>query len=151
VIAVHLFIVYYAMLSVITPPIATAAFLAGTIAGAPPMQTSFTAMRLGVVIYFVPLFFIFQPALVMQGDLTHLIYVLPSCIIGIALISAGLEGYMQGIGRVNNWLRLPFMLSGFVLSFPTLIATLIGLVASFLLCLISWLQNRKEAKIGQEA
>lgn len=86
-IAVHFFIVYYAMLSVITPPVGAAAFLAATIAGGKPMQTSFTAMRLGVVIYFVPLFFLFQPALVLQGDLTPLIYVLPSIIVGIMLIS----------------------------------------------------------------
>ncbi len=150
VIAVHLFIVYYAMLSVITPPIGTAAFLAGTIAGSPPLQTCFTAMRLGVVIYFVPLFFIFQPALVLQGDLGKLIHVLPSCILGIALISAGLEGYLQGLGRVNNWLRLPLVLSGFVLSFPKLSVTLIGLATSFLLCLIIWVQNRKEIKVQQE-
>ena len=38
-----------------------AAFLAATIAGARPMRTCLTAMRLGVVIYFVPLFFLFQP------------------------------------------------------------------------------------------
>ena len=63
VIAVHFFILYYAMLSAITPPVGAAAFLAATIAGAKPMQTSITAMRLGVVIYFVPLFFLFQPAL----------------------------------------------------------------------------------------
>jgi len=116
-IAVHFFIVYYAMLSVITPPVGAAAFLAATIAGGKPMQTSFTAMRLGVVIYFVPLFFLFQPALVLQGDLTPLIYVLPSIIIGIMLISGGLEGYLLGAGRVRPWLRFPLIAAGIAFSF----------------------------------
>lgn len=141
-IAVHFFIVYYAMLSAITPPVGAAAFLAGTIAGARPMKTSFTAMRLGIVIYFVPLFFLFQPALVLQGDLTPLIYVLPSIIIGIMLISGGLEGYLLGAGLLKPWQRLPMVAAGFAFSFPGLMTTLIGGVFSALLVAMVWQQNR---------
>ncbi|MCU5783040.1 hypothetical protein MA04_02340 [Alcanivorax balearicus MACL04] len=145
-IAVHFFIVYYAMLSVITPPVGAAAFLAATIAGGKPMQTSFTAMRLGVVIYFVPLFFLFQPALVLQGDLTPLIYVLPSIIIGIMLISGGLEGYLLGAGRVRPWLRLPLIAAGFAFSFPGLMTTIIGGLASAVLVALVWNDNRRLAQ-----
>lgn len=141
-IAVHFFIVYYAMLSVITPPVGAAAFLAGTMAGAKPMKTSFTAMRLGVVIYFIPLFFLFQPALVLQGDLTPLLYVLPSIIAGIMLISGGLEGYLLGAGLVKPWQRLPLIVAGFVFSFPGVITTIVGGLASALLVAIIWRQNR---------
>ena len=141
-VAVHFFIVYYAMLSVITPPVGAAAFLAATIAGAKPMLTSFTAMRLGVVIYFVPLFFLFQPALVLQGDLTPLIYVLPSIIIGITLLSGGLEGYLLGVGMVRPWLRLPLGIAGFAFSFPGLMTTLIAGVASALIVAVIWRDNR---------
>ncbi|AQZ95319.1 TRAP transporter permease [Halopseudomonas phragmitis] len=143
-IAVHFFIVYYAMLSAITPPVGAAAFLAGTIAGARPMRTSFTAMRLGIVIYFVPLFFLFQPALVLQGDLTPLVYVLPSIIIGIMLISGGLEGYLLGAGLLKPWQRLPMIAAGFAFSFPGLITTLIGGVFSALLVAMVWQQNRSK-------
>src|SRR5690606_25570313 len=141
-IAVHFFIVYYAMLSAITPPVATAAFLAATIARAKPMQTSFTAMRLGVVIYFVPLFFLFQPALVLQGDLTPLVYILPSIIIGIMLIAGGLEGWLLGAGHVRPWLRLPLVGAGFAFGFPTLTTTIIGGLVSLLLAGIVWYDNR---------
>ena len=142
-VAVHFFIVYYAMLSVITPPVGAAAFLAATIAGAKPMQTSFTAMRLGVVIYFVPLFFLFQPALVLQGDLTPLFYVLPSIIIGILLLSGGLEGYLLGVGNVRSWLRLPLAAAGFAFSFPGLTTTLVGGIVSALIVALIWRDNRK--------
>ncbi|WP_133493188.1 TRAP transporter fused permease subunit [Alcanivorax sp. 24] len=145
-IAVHFFIVYYAMLSAITPPVGAAAFLAATIAGGRPMRTSFTAMRLGVVIYFVPLFFLFQPALVLQGDLTPLIYVLPSIIIGIMLISGGLEGYLLGAGRVRPWLRFPLIAAGFAFSFPGLMTTVIGGVASAVLVALVWNDNRRLAQ-----
>ncbi len=140
-VAVHFFIIYYAMLSVITPPVGAAAFLAATIAGSKPMKTSFTAMRLGVVIYFVPLFFLFQPALVLQGDLTPLIYVLPSIIIGILLISGGLEGWLLGVGKVANILRIPLALTGFAFSFPGVWTTLIGGVLSLAIVGVVWRNN----------
>lgn len=146
-IAVHFFIVYYAMLSAITPPVGAAAFLAGTIAGARPMITSIMAMRLGIVIYFIPLFFLFQPALVLQGDLTPLVYVLPSIIAGIMLISAGFEGYLIGAGPVKTWQRLPMIAAGFAFSFPGLMTTLIGGLASAVLVALVWNQNR--ARPGQ--
>ena len=145
-VAVHFFIVYYAMLSVITPPVGAAAFLAATIAGAKPMQTSFTAMRLGIVIYFVPLFFLFQPALVLQGDLSPLIYVLPSIIIGIILLSGGLEGYLLGVGMVRPWMRLPLAAAGFAFSFPGLLTTLIGGMASAVMVAVIWRENDKTKK-----
>lgn len=143
VLAVHLLIVYYAMLSVITPPVAAAAFLGGTIAGAPPMKTSFKAMQLGIVIYFIPLFFVFQPAMVLQGDLTPLLYVLPTCILGIALIAAGAEGYLIFVGRVTTWARLPLVIVGFILSLPSLMWSIIGLAAAALMIFIVWMGNRK--------
>ena len=141
-VAVHFFIVYYAMLSVITPPVGAAAFLAATIAGANPMRTSFTAVRLGVVIYFLPLFFLFQPALVLQGDLMPLIWVLPSIIVGIMLISGGFEGYLLGVGLVKPWLRPPLAIAGFAVSFPGLTTTLAGGIASLAVAALVWRDNR---------
>lgn len=141
-VAVHLFIVYYAMLAGITPPVAAAAFLGATIAGGKPMKTAWTAMRLGIVIYFIPLFFIFQPALVLQGSLIPLLYVLPSCILGILLISGGCEGYLLFIGHVPNWARIPILISGFLLSVPSLKVTIIGLILSLGLMAPVWMFNR---------
>lgn len=101
------------------------------------MQTCLTAMRLGVVIYFVPLFFLFQPALLFQGDLTPLIWVLPSILAGIVLMAGGLEGWLVGAGRVQPWLRAPLALAGFAFSFPGLLTTLVaGLVSAVLILLV---------------
>ncbi|MBA7615256.1 hypothetical protein ES703_22534 [subsurface metagenome] len=55
--AVHLFIMYCGMISYITPPVAIGAFAAAGLAGSAPMKTGFQAMRLGIVIYFIPFFF----------------------------------------------------------------------------------------------
>src|SRR3546814_8093149 len=67
--AVHMFILYWGMLSFITPPVALGAFAAATLAGARPMETGLQAMRLGSVIYFIPFMFVPNPALIMQGPL----------------------------------------------------------------------------------
>jgi len=147
-IAVHFFILYYAMLAAITPPVAAAAFLAATIAGAKPVQTSFTAMRLGVVIYIIPLFFLFQPALVLQGDLAPLVYVLPSIIIGIMLIAGGFEGYLLGFGKVRGLLRLPLAAAGFLFSFPGPMMTLAGGVASAIMVALVWFDNRNRRAVA---
>lgn len=147
-IAVHFFIVYYAMLSAITPPVGAAAFLAGTIAGAKPMRTCFTAMRLGVVIYFIPLFFLFQPALVLQGDLTPLLYVLPSIVVGIMLISGGFEGYLLGVGRVPSMVRLPLLAVGFAFSFPGFWTTMISGALAVLLVGYLWRYNKAQPALA---
>jgi TRAP transporter 4TM/12TM fusion protein len=147
VIAVHLFILYYAMLAGITPPVAAASFLGAAIAGAPPMKTALTSMRLGIVIYFVPFFFVFQPALVLQGDLTPLLYLLPMCVIGIILIAAGCEGYLLKIGNVRPWARVPLVIAGFLFSLPEMITTIIGFVAAVIIIPILWLQKKREVTI----
>ena len=66
--AVHMFIFYWGMLSAITPPVAIASFAAAGIAGAPPMRTGWESMWVGSIIYFLPFFFVLNPALVLQGE-----------------------------------------------------------------------------------
>ena len=72
--AVHMFVFYWGMLSAITPPVAIASFAAAGIAGAPPMKTGWESMRVGSIIYFLPFFFVLNPALVLQGPWTEALY-----------------------------------------------------------------------------
>ena len=65
--AVHMFIFYWGMLSAITPPVAIASFAAAGIAGAPAMKTGWESMWVGSIIYFIPFFFVLNPALLLQG------------------------------------------------------------------------------------
>ena len=66
--AVHMFIFYWGMLSAITPPVAIASFAAAGIAGAPAMKTGWESMWVGSIIYFIPFFFVLNPALLLQGE-----------------------------------------------------------------------------------
>ena len=100
--AVHLFMLYWAMISFITPPVAIGAFAAATVAGAQPMQTGLQAMRLGTVIYFVPFFFVLNPALIGRAPVEEVLLVASTAVVGIMLIAAGLQGYLIGIGSISG-------------------------------------------------
>jgi TRAP transporter 4TM/12TM fusion protein len=108
-IAVHLFIMYWGMVSFITPPVALAAFAASSIAKASPMQTGVEAMKIGSVIYFVPFFFVMNPSLVLQGEVFDFVGHAVTAVIGIMLVCGGLQGYLAGIGdlRRSNGLEWP--------------------------------------------
>ena len=73
--AVHLYMMYWGMISFITPPVALGAFAAATVARANPITTGFEAMRLGAIIYFVPFFFVLNPALIGHGTTVEVITV----------------------------------------------------------------------------
>ena len=96
--AVHLFILYWGMVSFITPPVALGAFAAASMAGASPMRTGLEAMRLGGVIYIVPFFFVLNPALIGQGSAPEVAFVLVCALLGVWFISAALQGYLAFFG-----------------------------------------------------
>lgn len=100
--AVHMFMLYWGMLSFITPPVALGAFAAATLAGSNAMRTGFEAMRLGSVIYFIPFFFVLNPGLIMQGSVPEVLTVTITAIIGVVMMASSLQGYMIGIGRLDG-------------------------------------------------
>jgi TRAP transporter 4TM/12TM fusion protein len=121
--AVHLFLLYWGMISFITPPVALGAYAASSIAKSNPMTTGFEAMRLGSIIYFVPFFFVLNPALIGRAPMMEVVIVLGTALAGIALICGALQGYMWGIGRLDgNMLAWPgrvlLVAAGIVLALP---------------------------------
>jgi TRAP transporter 4TM/12TM fusion protein len=111
--ATHMFIMYWGMLSFITPPVALAAFAAATVAQVSAMRAGWEAMRLGAIIYFIPFFFVFNPALLLQGELGEAALLISSALLGVAILSAGLQGYLLGFGRLGEG-KLGIVGRGFV-------------------------------------
>jgi len=122
--AVHMFVFYWGMLSSITPPVAIASFAAAGIAGAPPMQTGWASMRVGSIIYFIPFFFVLNPAFVLQGPWYESLYLTLNACAGSVFICGGLQGYQLFIGDLRRsgrmeWpLRLLLIGAGFLLAAP---------------------------------
>ena len=102
--AVHMFIFYWGMLSSITPPVAIASFAAAGIAGSPPMKTGWESMWVGSIIYFIPFFFVLNPALLLQGDSPYLeaLGLTVVIAIGTLFICGGIQGYQAGVGDLRK-------------------------------------------------
>ena len=122
--AVHMFVFYWGMLSAITPPVAIASFAAAGIAGAPAMKTGWESMRVGSIIYFLPFFFVLNPALVLQGSWTEALYLTLTAGVGIVFICGGIQGHQLLVGDLRRagamqWpLRIGLMAGGVVLATP---------------------------------
>jgi TRAP transporter 4TM/12TM fusion protein len=122
--AVHMFIFYWGMLSSITPPVAIASFAAAGIAGAPAMKTGWESMWVGSIIYFIPFFFVFDPALVLQGAWLDALSHTVAAAVGTVFICGGIQGYQIGAGDLRRsglleWpIRLTLIVGGFVFATP---------------------------------
>jgi TRAP-type uncharacterized transport system fused permease subunit len=142
VLAIHFFVIFYLMSGPLTPPVCYAAFTAAALAGARPMKTGFTAMRLAIVLYFIPWFFVFRPALILEGPISETIRYFVLCLLGIWILASGLEGYLLRVGRIDVWARPFLIISGFLIAFPNWIATIIGAAISILIIAIVFLRKR---------
>jgi TRAP transporter 4TM/12TM fusion protein len=123
--AVHMFIFYWGMLSFITPPVALGAFAAASIAKTPPMATGFEAMKLGSVIYFIPFFFVLEPALVLSGPWQTTLIAFALALVGIGLYAGAMQGYVVGVGPIFEgrryaWpLRLVLIAAAILIALPS--------------------------------
>ncbi|WP_209426539.1 TRAP transporter fused permease subunit [Pararhodobacter sp. SW119] len=156
--AVHLFILYWGMVSFITPPVALGAFAAATVAGTSPMGAAVASMRLGSVIYIIPFFFVLNPALIGQGSIAEVATVFCTAIVGIYFIGSALQGYITGIGAMHAGLagfalRFSLFIGGLFFASPGAIGlglththmSLIGLLVGLPSIALTWMANRTRA------
>jgi TRAP-type uncharacterized transport system fused permease subunit len=161
-IAVHFFILYWGVLSFITPPVCIAVYPAASIAGARPMKTGWTAARLGAVKYFIPVFFVLNPSLILQGLPWEVLYSVFTAIIGVFLLASSLEGYLLGFGgmkmheaagKLLRYLLLLFRIgifvAGFLIAVPESKTDYVGaLIAVPLIILMLCVKWRRKKKIS---
>lgn len=93
-IAAHLYVLYFGMMSMITPPVAIAAFAAATLARSEPMKSGWSAVRFGWMAYVIPVLFILSPTLLLIGDAASIIVAFASAVAGIWFVSIALAGYL---------------------------------------------------------
>jgi len=89
----HLFIFYFGMVSMITPPICLAVYTAAAIVQADAMKTGLEATRLGIVAYVVPFLFVFSPALLLKGSVVEVSLAAVTATVGAVLLGMALTGY----------------------------------------------------------
>lgn len=127
-IAAHLFVIYWATVSYITPPVALASFAAASIANSPPMATSLTAMKLGAVKYIIPFSFALNPALVAQAPLPEIMIAFVGSIVGVYILACSFEGWLIGAERrMPTLARIVGATGGVLMLSPGTTATWAGL------------------------
>ena len=117
-IAAHLFIFYFGMLSMVTPPVCMASYAAASIGKADPVKTGWDAMRLCSIAYIVPFLFVFSPSLLLVGQWYEVALSVTTAIIGAILLGVGMVGYLF---RPIRWpKRLLFLAAATALLIPVI-------------------------------
>ena len=142
--SVHLFIMYWGMASYITPPVALSAFAAAGLAGSDPMRTAFKAMQFGFAKYFIPFFFVLNPAILLHGSAWNIVtsFILVCC--SVICISYSLEGYLPKYGIAPVWLRVTLFVGGLCLGLPWLGVRTVGGVLILFVLIIAFVFKKEE-------
>lgn len=115
-IAAHMFVLYYGILSMITPPIALASFAAASLSGATKSATELEAFRFGWIAYFLPFLFIYKPGLLLVGSWFHIGYVFASSLMALVLVTGGLVGH--SVRPLKPLLRVAWAVVGLLVIMP---------------------------------
>jgi len=139
----HFFVFYFGVISMVTPPVAVAAYAGAEIAGADMMRVGFIATRLCLVAFIVPFIFIYEPALLMAGSAPKVLLAFVTAMIGTVSLAGSLVGwYFRPIGWT---FRLLLFVSSILMITPGLLTDLIGL--AIFLGITAWCRFKKSSLI----
>lgn len=123
-IGAHLFVLYFGVLSNITPPVGLAAFAAAGISGSEPQRTSVEAVKLAIPGYIIPYIIVYSPGLMLDGSVQDITLAIASALLAFWALGGCLAGYFGGdLGPVA---RLVIGLAGITLVVPELMIQVSG-------------------------
>lgn len=140
VIAAHMFVFFFGILADITPPVCLAAYAGAGIAGANPMKTGVTAVKLAIAAFLIPFVFVLEPSLLLQGTIAELIPALATLVLGMMVIAAGLAGYF--FGRTSALERALLLIGGVLMVYPHVVVSVAGLVLAVIAVVLQLIRRR---------
>ncbi len=138
--ASHMFVFYYAILSVITPPVCMAAFAGASIAEANAMKTGLLSSKLGIVAFIIPFMFVYEPALLLSGSLAETSLACVSAIIGVIALAGGMQQWF--IILANRLEQALLLVGGLSLIYPGMLTDMLG--AGCILAVVAMQLARKK-------
>lgn len=144
-IAAHFFVLYFSIMSNVTPPVAVAAYTAGAIANADPNKTGFAALKIVLGTFLIPYMFVFGPSLILQGPVDGIIISVLTAFIGIYAFTSSLQGWM--IIRMNMYERILGFVSSILLLYPNTLLSMIGVLALSLLITFHYFRKVRVSKL----
>lgn len=142
VLAAHLFVFYYAVLSDLTPPDAITAFAAANLAGSGMMSTGIEAFKLGIAGFLVPFAFVYQPALLLQGSWPAVARAFGLTALGVVCLAAALIGFVWAPVTASQ--RAVLMVAAMLLVFPAAGMELLGLALAG--GTLAWMRARRAGR-----
>lgn len=142
----HMFIFYCAILSGLTPPVCTAVFAAATIAQASWLKVAGVSIRLAIMKYIIPFFFIYRPSILFLGHWYQIVETIIVTWMSATLFAIGTVGYYRL--PINIFLRGVILAVGLVLIIPGIASDAIGIF--FMGGLIVW-QRSQSHRLGAAA
>ena len=150
VLATHMFVLYYGVISEITPPVCASAFAAAGIAGANPFRTGLNAFTLGLGKLLVPMVFVYAPTMLIvlpeYFSWSSFLQVTFSCAAGVFLIATAVAGYF--LLNLNGILRAIMAVSGLLLVAPSIESDVIGIILFIPILLLQSYQRRQQGELS---
>lgn len=148
VLGAHLFVFYFAIISAITPPVALAAYAGAGIAKSDPMKTGWTACRIGLAAFIVPYMFVFNPALLMQGNIFQVVWVSLTALLGTIFLACSTIGWL--FAPLSKWERPLLFITAILLIEPRVLTDIIAL-AIFVPVFFNQLRLAKHRRATEKA
>lgn len=149
--AAHLFIFYFGVISMITPPVCLATFAAASIAHSPQMTTGFYGMRFGLASFIIPFVFVYSPGLILAGSPFDIVLAVASTAAGLFFVSAGAVGYL--FHSLSFIQRVLFIAGGIGVLLPLTSQSHVGVwvlnVGGLLLCLFTSVLPWRRAQLAK--
>jgi len=123
--AAHMFIFYFAVISMITPPVALAAFAAASISESDLWETGLVAFKIAVPGFLIPYVFVYHNGLLLKGSLMEILWVTMTTSIGIIGLAGAIIGYFAK--NTNPWERILLTIGALLLIVPEKITDFVGL------------------------
>ena len=145
----HLFVYYYGMLAVITPPVALASFTAAGLVGESPYKVGWEAFKLGAPAYVIPFVFITSPAL-MLFDVTieGILFGLFRGIIMVVAIAASLQGFI--FDKIGYFSRIPLFISAILIMYSSTWSNIAGIIIALAVLFIHFLKMKSITNLQKE-
>ncbi|OQB49247.1 MAG: Sialic acid TRAP transporter permease protein SiaT [Firmicutes bacterium ADurb.Bin153] len=128
----HLFILYFAVSAMVTPPVALASYTAAGIAGCSASEAGWSGMKLSIAGFIVPYMFVYGPGMILEGSVLEIIYAIACSVIGILLIAIAVEGYAYFVGKLNIIQRTLLFIAAICIMLPGLLTDGIGIAIAVL-------------------
>lgn len=143
--AAHMFVLYFAVLSCITPPVAIASYAAAAIADANAIKVGFESVRLAVVAYIIPFVFVYNPVLLFDGKPIDIFLSFATAVLGCMALTWAIEGVVEG--KIPWWARIVSLLAAAFLVWPEHLSDVFGVVIFAVLYYFYRYKVKKQQKV----